>query len=85
MGSLYCLDFDGGGPTGTGGRDQDHGAYWSSTKASAYTDASSYYVRFGNNMTGNHVNPGYYMAPDNGNAVRLAHRIPTTLDKLLNR
>ena len=73
--NLYCLDFDGGGPTGTGGRDQDHGAYWSSTKATAYTDASCYEMRFGNNMTNNHVNPGYYMAPDNGHSVRLAHRV----------
>ena len=77
-GSLYCLDFDGGGPTGTGGSDQDHGAYWSSTKATAYTDASCYEMRFGNNITGNHVNPGYYMAPDNGHSVRLAHRVSTS-------
>lgn len=72
VGSLYDLDFDGGGPTGTGGRDQDHGAYWSSTKRNS---TSSLELRFGNNITNNHVNPGYYMAPDNGHAVRLVHRL----------
>ena len=79
VGNLYCLDFDGGSNNPAighnGGDRQDHGAYWSSTKATAYTDASCYYMRFGNNMVGNHVNPGYYMAPDNGNAVRLVHRV----------
>ncbi len=70
--NLYSIDFDGGGPTGSGGSDQDHGAYWSSTKDNS---TSSFELRFGNNMVNNHVNPGYYMAPDNGHAVRLVHRL----------
>ena len=75
MGSSYSLEFDGGGPTLTGGRDQDHGAYWTSTDGSKYTSGSYFDVRFGNNITGDHVDPDYYMAPDNGHAVRLVHRL----------
>lgn len=74
-GILYDLEYDGGGPTGSGGSDQDHGAYWSSTKATKYTNGSAFYMRFGNNIIDDHVNPGYYMAPDNGNSVRLIHQV----------
>ena len=76
-GVLYCLDFDGGGPTGTGGRDQDHGAYWTSTDGTTSTSGSCFDVRFGNNISNitNHVDPDYYMAPDNGHSVRLVHRL----------
>ncbi len=80
--SLYCYDYD----CGTGipdGADQNWGAYWSSTKATQVTSASCFYMRFGQGIVGDHVNPGYYMAPDNGNAVRLVHRVSSS-KSLLN-
>ena len=74
-GSLECnIGYD-CGTWDANGPEQNWGAYWSSTKATKVTNASSFYMRFGQGIVGDHVNPGYYMAPDNGNAVRLVHRV----------
>ena len=68
-------DFDGGTNA-----DQDHGAYWS---ASASTSAASWGVRFKTTDNFAYLWDDYGMAPDNGHAVRLVHKVSGS--KLFNK
>lgn len=59
-----------------GASNQNFGRYWSSTWSNF---TSCYYMAFGYGVIlNNHVNPGLYMAGDNGNAARLVHRLSGT-------
>ena len=76
--SYNNVEWDGG--SGTGGRNQDHGAYWSRTPLDNNT--SSWTLRFGNasyyagsGWPSHWVNPRIMMDPANGHAVRLVHKL----------
>lgn len=71
-------DFDGGTLD-----NQDHGVYWSSTQS---TGAASWGWRFkkGDTTERIYLSHNYAMAPDNGHAVRLVHRLSTS-SKLFNK
>lgn len=63
-------DFDGGT-----NQDQDHGVYHSSSMS---TGAAAWGIRFKTTDNYAYLEDDYPMAPDNGHAVRLVHKLPTS-------
>ena len=60
-------DYDGGTDA-----QQDHGSYWSSSQS---TSAASWGIRFKTTSNYAYLEDDYPMAPDNGHAIRLVHRL----------